>query len=82
MDTILDMALRYRAFGGAISSSTVWTIANGLYGDPDNSTDSTKTVLNGGIIVRFGRGSSQTGEGDTTVEIITEDSSSVGKSDL
>ncbi|MDR2793623.1 MAG: hypothetical protein LBB61_08170 [Treponema sp.] len=67
VDMVLDVVLRYRVYEGG----TVWTIANGLYGEPDNSTDPSKTALNGGIIVRFGNGSSDIGEGETAVKVRT-----------
>jgi hypothetical protein len=70
VDMVLDIVLRYRAFSD-VDDAIVWTIANGIYGEPDNSTDGSKTVLNGGIIVRFGKGSSDTGEGETITRVKT-----------
>jgi hypothetical protein len=69
VDMVLDVVLKYRVY----DESIVWTIANGLYGDPDHSPSSPdsplKTILNGGIIIRFGQGSADTGEGETIVKV-------------
>ncbi|MDR2793624.1 MAG: hypothetical protein LBB61_08175 [Treponema sp.] len=55
--------MKYRAFGNhkgldgisILNNSAMWTIANGIYGDADNSAgDTRQSVLNGGIVVRFG----------------------------
>jgi hypothetical protein len=77
IDMVLDIVLKFRAFGGALprgeeDNRTVWTIANGLYGDADNFPSTITSTLNGGIIVRLGKGSSQTGEGETSVRLEPE----------
>jgi hypothetical protein len=78
IDMVLDIVLRYRAFNraaagdgdsgrGVVPNATMWNIANGIYGEPDDSTDLSKSALNGGIVIRFGKGSSETGQGQTSV---------------
>jgi hypothetical protein len=72
VDLVLDIVLRYRAFKGDSGTgvhpnTTIWNIANGIYGEPDDSINSSESALNGGIVIRLGKGSSETGQGQTTV---------------
>jgi hypothetical protein len=73
IDMVLDVVMKYRAFSRE-EGGTLWNITNGLYSDVDSSLEDgsatvAETVLNGGILVRFGRGSSETGTDEEGIVI-------------
>jgi hypothetical protein len=57
IDTVLDVVLKYRAFGRAVGG-TLWNIANGFCPAVDDGSAGGATDLNGGILIRFGSGGS------------------------
>jgi hypothetical protein len=73
ISTVQDVVLKYRAFGRE-GGGTLWNITNGFSHAADSSLEDGsalfgETVLNGGILVRFGNGSSETGDDEMSIII-------------